>query len=269
MIKITDIDYSLPVVEAISSHQQFTTGANKPLLVTAVNEHGSKGDYVVKFRGAERMSPEACMREFLAVFIAMQMEIKVVKPVIVHISSEFVELLKGSDAWGLAHKSIGFNYGSQYVPGYKTILVNEDLNNNQLPLAQQVFCFDVFIQNSDRTKEKPNMITDGNEIVIFDHELAFGFALDIFKNPTPWQLRANDLEWINRHCLLPILKGKEFDFAGFSDRLSNLSPEFWRVAKTLIPEEWQSPQFETIRQYLTAICENKESFITELKKLML
>lgn len=269
MIKISDIHYSLPVVEAISPHEQFTTGANKPLLVTAVDEHGCKGDYVVKFRGAERMSSEACMRELLAAFIAMQMEITTVMPVIVNISPEFVELLKGNDAWGLAHKSIGFNYGSEYVPAHKTILVNEDLNNHQLPFAQQVFCFDVFIQNSDRTKDKPNMITDGNEIVIFDHELAFGFAMDIFRNPTPWQLRDNDLEWINRHCLLPILKGREFDYAGFSDRLNNLSPEFWQAAKALIPEEWQSPQFDTIRQYLTAICENKDSFITELKKLIL
>lgn len=269
MTKITDENYLLPVVEAISPHEQFTTGANKPLLVTAVDAGGNKGDYVIKFRGAERMSTEACMREVLAAFIAMQMELTTVKPVIVNISEEFVELLKGSDAWMLGSKSIGFNYGSEYVPGYQTILVNEDLNNHQLPYAQQIFCFDVFIQNPDRTAQKPNMITGGNEIVIFDHELGFGFALDIFRNQTPWHLRDNDLEWINRHCLLPKIKGRRFDFHDFSRRFDNLDEKFWQTAHGLMPQEWQSPQFDTIKQYLTAICEHKESFITELKKLMI
>ncbi len=102
MTKITDPQYNLPIIEALSPHKLFETGANKPLLITGVDTNGSKGDYVVKFRSAERMSYEASMRELLAAFIAMQMEITIVKPVIVNISQNFVDLLQGDIAWQYA-----------------------------------------------------------------------------------------------------------------------------------------------------------------------
>ena len=76
--KITDEGYILPTIEALSPHELFQTGANKPLLITGVDILGNKGDYVVKFRGAERMSNDAFLRELLAAFLAMQMEIPVV-----------------------------------------------------------------------------------------------------------------------------------------------------------------------------------------------
>ena len=268
MSKITEENYTLPIIEALSPHESFESGANKPLLITGADVNGRKGDYVVKFRGAARMSNEACMRELLAAFIAAQMGIRVVSPVIVNISQNFVELLIGNDAWQYANKSLGFNYGSEYIKKYSTILPTQDLNNHQLQYAQTIFAFDVAIQNPDRTNEKPNMITDGTEIVIYDHELAFSFVLDIFTNPKPWEIRQTDLEWINKHCLLPKIKGKGFYFGEFSQRFDNLDENFWETARTLIPDEWLSDQFDRIKQHFSAICNNKDAFILELKKLM-
>lgn len=268
MAKITDNNYGLPLIEALSPHETFNTGANKPMLITGVDATGAKGDYVVKFRAAERLSVEAFMRELLAVFIASQMEIRVVNAVVVNISQAFVDILVGNPAWQYASKSLGFNYGSEYIKGYSTIPISQDLNNHQLAFAQTIFVFDVLIQNPDRTNEKPNLMTNGNEIVIFDHELAFGFVFDIFNNPNPWEIRDADYEWINRHCLLPKIKGKAFDFDGFSDRFNNLDDKFWEVAWSLIPPDWKNDQFEKIRNHFTIIKENKEAFISELKKIL-
>jgi hypothetical protein len=268
MKKITDKDYSLPIIEALSPHESFDTGANKPLLLRGIDINGRKGDYVVKFRAAERMSAEASMRELLAAFIAAQMEIKVVHPVVVNISQNFVDLLNGNSAWHYASKSLGYNYGSEYIKRHTTIISTQDLNSHQLPYAQTIFAFDVTIQNPDRTIEKPNMLTDGTEIVIYDHELAFSFVMDIFPNQKPWILRHTDGEWINRHCLLPKIRGKEYDFEGFSNRFNNLDEQFWTIARSLIPNEWLSDQFDRIKQYFSAICNNKDAFILELKKLM-
>jgi hypothetical protein len=214
MRKITDEGYSLPIVEALSPYATLETGANKPLLIRGVDTEGSQGDYVVKLRGAERMSTEACMRELLAAFIAAQMGIRAVDPVVINISKEFTDLLTGT-AHTYAVKSLGYNYGSEYLEKYITIIPTRDLNSQQLPYAQTIFAFDVTIQNPDRTILKPNMLTDGTEIVILDHELAFSFAMDIFPNPRAWEIRNSDLEWINRHCLLSKVRGKEFDFQVF------------------------------------------------------
>jgi hypothetical protein len=115
MGKITDPAYSLAVIEALSPHETFESGANKPLLITGVDATGKKNDYVVKFRAAERMSNEASMRELLALFIAAEMGIKAIEPVIINISQAFVDLLVGNSAWQYASQSIGYNFGSEYI----------------------------------------------------------------------------------------------------------------------------------------------------------
>ena len=268
MIKITDQNYTLPIVEALGPIKEFDSGANKPLLIIGVDENGTKGDYVVKFRGAERMSNEAFMRELLAAFIAMQMEIPVVNPAIVNISHDFVDLLKGNSAWQYANASIGYNYSSEYLKDYLIMPVNQVLNNHQLNYAQTIFAFDILIQNSDRRVEKPNMLTNGNEIIILDHELAFGFIFDIIKDTNPWIIKQKDLEWIRLHCLLPKIKHKDFGFDEFSKRLNNLDENFWNTAWSLIPENWRFDQFNIIKNHFIAISENRDSFILELKKLM-
>jgi hypothetical protein len=104
--------------------------------------------------------------------------------------------------------------------------------------------------------------------VIYDHELAFSFIMDIFPNPKPWEPRPTDLEWINRHCLLPKIRGKVFDFKEFSDRFDNLDENFWETARRLIPQEWLSDQFDRVKQHFFAICNNRDTFIMELKKIM-
>ena len=50
--------------------------------------------------------------------------------------------------------------------------------------------------------------------------------------------------------------------------MDNLDENFWNTARQLIPEDWRSDQFELIKSYFTAISENKDAFILELKKLM-
>lgn len=268
MGKITDFGYKLPYIEALTPHDCFESGANKPLLITGTDQAGGRNDYVVKFRGAPRMSEEACMRELVASFIAAQMEINVVSPVIVNISQEFVKLLRGSESWNHASKSIGFNYGSKYIDNYSTILPAQDLSSSQLHDAQAIFAFDVLVQNPDRTKGKPNMITNGAELVIYDHELAFSFTLALPKNPKPWELQSSDLSWIKKHVLWDKIKGRQFDFNDFSQKLDQFDVCFWKAANHLIPSGWLSGQFEAIKQYFADICIHKATFIQELKTLM-
>lgn len=268
MEKITDSGYKLPLIEALIPHDCFRSGANKPLLITGKDRDGIKGDYVVKFRSATRMSNEACMRELLASFIAAQMEIKVVPPVIVDISQEFIQLLTEYDCWEYAIKSIGHNFGSKYIKNYSTILPTQNLGSSQLNDAQAIFAFDVMVQNPDRTTEKPNMFTNGAELVIFDHELAFSFTLAILKNPKPWELRSSSFQWINKHVLLDKIKGKQFEFEDFSQKLDQLDSSFWKTAKNLMPCEWLTDQFKEIEQYFIDFCNHKDTFIQELKTLL-
>lgn len=268
-MKITDPGFTLPVIEALSLIETFDSGANKPLLITGVDENGKKGDYVVKLRGAERMSVEACMFELLGLFIAKELSINCVSPVIIHISQEFADLLVGRKEWAVATKSIGYNFGSEYKKdGFTTFISGAELNPEELEIVQTIFIFDLFIQNSDRRKEKPNMLVKNKEIIVYDHELSFSFVRELFKNPKPWTFRDSDLSWIKDHIFYQIVKGKPYDFESFSNRLVLLSTGFWQKAWDILPTDWQTDSFNVIKSQLELIVQNRETYIKELQKIM-
>lgn len=269
MSRITDAGYRLPIIYAQRFNSNFRESANQPLLISGVDmEASEKGDFVVKFVNAPRMSQEASMRELLASFIAMEMNIPVVEPVIIEITAEFVDLLKGNTAWAVGSRSLGYNYGSGYIRGYSTLILSKTLTEYQIPLAQDALAFDIFIQNPDRTVEKPNLLTDGRDLVILDHELAFGFIFVPFITANIWEMREEHKDWISRHCLLPLLKGKPYDYDAFAAKFNNLNEDFWGKASQLIPKEWLTDQFDGIKNILTGIIVNREKFIAELKKIM-
>ncbi len=137
-----------------------------------------------------------------------------------------------------------------------------------MPFAQDIFAFDMFIQNPDRTKNKPNLLMEGNNMIILDHEIAFGFVFAPFITANLWEMKVDDKAWIRQHCLFPHIKGKEFNFEGFSTKLNNLTKTFWDKAARLLPEEWRSDQFATIKNILSRICADRKQFISELKNIM-
>lgn len=268
MSSITNESFRLRIINALIPQTSFFSGANTPLLITGVDEDGNTGEYVVKFKGAKRMSPEASMRELLATLIAIQMGIHVATPVIVNVTANFIDLVKDKEGWACAQSSLGLNFGTEYIKNFTNLIPTREFSLEQLSYAQLIFPFDVTIHNPDRTNENPNMLTDGSKIVIYDHELAFSFILNIFPDPDSWKIKETDMWWVSRHVLLPKISGKVFDFAEFSTRFDNLDEDFWNTAKDLIPQEWLTDQFDKIKRHFVEINNNKEAFINELKKLM-
>lgn len=272
MPSIISKSYQLPLVEPLRKNKRFSSGANTPLLITGVEKDtGKKDDYVVKLIKAGRMYGAASMRELLAAFLAMEMGIPVTEPVIVNVSTEFVKLLSNDEDYAVAQQSIGYNYGSKYIDKYWTLAAHQPIPKALIPYALDVFAFDLFIQNSDRNNHKPNMITNGKEIVILDHEIAFGFVLDIpsVQNKTPWVLQERDKQWAVKHCLYNSLKGEIFDHGRLKNRLLGLDKAFWNRAWDLTPEAWRDKkEFDSIKLFLTQIVHNVDPFIVDLQRLL-
>jgi hypothetical protein len=268
--KITDYDYSLPVIEAQDEYKTLSGGRNKPLLFRGVCQNTyKKGDYVVKFRNSKEMSNEASARELLASFIALQLELLIPPPVLVNISYGFVQTIKGKDSYIDANNSIGVNFGCKFIPGNIDVIHNQVLTENQRNQANQIFPFDVFISNSDRRNDKPNLLMDDSgNIFIFDHELAFGFVFDIFKNKTPWEFRPQDKDWIKNHFFYSYLKNRFPDFTILVNKLTQLDDGFWDKAFAFIPKEWQTEQLDEIKNYCQALIANKDLFLQELKNVL-
>lgn len=269
MPSIRDQTYRLPVIHAQNAFKLYDTGTNKPLVIRGIEEYSrQKMDAVVKFRAAERMSEQANMREVLAAFIAMEWDISVVEPAIIQITLEFVNTLRGISIYEIASRSLGLNVGSLLEKGKRDLAILEPLSKEQKEHAIRIFCFDAFIMNTDRTIQKPNMITDGEVITIFDHEIAFSFILDLLKNPEPWKFRQNDINFLESHCLYRKIKGDNFPVAFLEENIDKLDGDFWDRAEQLIPNEWLSEQFDEIRDYLNTILDHKDQFINELRRVL-
>lgn len=142
------------------------------------------------------------------------------------------------------------------------------LNEQQFKQAEQIFAFDIFISNADRRIDKPNFLTDGEKILIFDHELAFGFVWDIIKNPTPWIISKNELGWIKNHYFYSILKGNKHNFNDFIDKFDVLDSFFWEKLYNTIPKDWMDNHLDEIKNNLTSLILHKEEFKDQLNKIL-
>jgi hypothetical protein len=267
--KLTDPNYFLPEVLALSGDKVLGSGTTQPMLIRGVCKTSQeKSDYVVKFRSSPRMSIMSSCSELIAAFIGIELDLNVAEPVIIDIIPEFVDTLKGKDGYKNASNSIGLNFGCKFVPGFMEFASRQQLNDNQYEQAEQIFSFDIFISNVDRRTDKPNMLTDGDKILIFDHELAFGFVMDIIKNSTPWILSENDLGWIKNHYFYPTLKGNEHRFDEFVDKFELINDQFWNKLYQIIPKEWISDHCDKIKNNLTSLVLNKDQFKEQLNKIL-
>lgn len=268
MVRPTDKNFSLKSIVALEGRGVLGTGTTQPLLVRGVcPDTGERGDYVVKFWKAPRMSVEACARELVASLIGLELDLHLPEPVIVQIRSEFVDSLVGFDGYKSASNSLGSNFGTAFVPGFTEVLPRYSLDGLTVQ-AQRVFAFDLLVSNSDRRIDKPNVGMTSDGLMIIDHELAFGFVFTIVKNPRPWIILPQDLEWIKKHIFLSGLRGTSADFSEYAVALERLNSAFWTKVFTLIPVEWQSVQLNEIQETISSIVAHREAFCKQLKELL-
>lgn len=269
-MSIKDPEYYLPIVWPEMYHETLGSGANKPMLITGVDEKtGQSDDYVVKIKAGERMGPDASFRELLACFLAMEVGIPVVKPAAVNIDNEFVLTVNDREENKRLQSSIGLNFGSTYVKNKQVIPKNGVLNDKQVKYGLDIFWFDMLIQNLDRTFEKQNLFSSGNEIIIFDHELAFSFLILIGGDPEPWVVTRNKLGNWNDLFLPSKIHKKKINADDISERLDKLEDKFWNKAEELIPTDWYNEvYFNKIKHHIELVRSHKENFIHHLQMLL-
>ena len=208
--------------------------------------------------------------ELLASFIAMELDLNVAEPAIIEISPEFLETLRGSDAYKNASGSEGINFGCKYKTGYIELVSNQQISDQLTECAADIFTFDVFIANPDRRIHKPNVSTNGEDFLIFDHELAFGFIFDVLQAVRePWKISEKDMTWIKQHYFFNYLKGNGPDFSKFVEKFSSLDASFWRQARTLIPNEWITDRLDRIETRLCSFVDHRQEFKDELNRILL
>ena len=273
MLKITDPKYFLPIIEAMEAGKIMSTGRTRPMIVRGVcQQNGHKGEYVVKLKGSNEMWQGSSLNEILGAFIALELDFQVPEPVIVNISNDLVAtMLHRHDNFKIASESLGYNFGTALQEAYQEMIPGQPITKELRVKLLDLFALDVLIGNTDRRIDKPNFLTNGKDLLIYDHELAFSFTqlLPFARNTSPWLIPSDDMKWLSRNFCFQQLKGNSYDFSNFIARLPVLNEEFWEKAEQVIPEEWENEHFDIIKGYITTIVEHRNQFAIELNRVLL
>jgi hypothetical protein len=184
------------------------TGRTSPGLFSHEGPSELEGDYVVKLRGGmERSAGPLC--ELYASLLAVQLGISVPAPAIVLIEEDLAALVEEASTdpvqASVIRNSIGWNFGCRFIPNLSSWPVDKKIAAAMREDAAKVFAFDALIQNPDRRFGNPNLGTSGNELIIFDHESAFSFLLEILPSAEPWRLDSEI--YLDNHVFARSLRG--------------------------------------------------------------
>jgi len=272
MKKLSESDYRLPTIEALASFDILESGTTEPMRIRGVDKTtGERGQFVVKFKNANRMSPLSSCFELLGAWIAKELDIKTVEPVLVNISQEFIKTISGKHGYQSALKSPGFNFGSAYEEGFFILPVsNFTWSETLTEQAKMIFMFDMFIANADRGAGKPNVLTNSESLMVFDHEMAFTFTriMPFMRNLTPWIFGDSEREMYERHYFYNLLRNTNCDFSEQVQSLARLNDSFWSNALRWIPTEWQTNEISDIRNYLASLIQYRNTFAEQLTKIL-
>jgi hypothetical protein len=267
-MSITNPDYHLKQVIALEPTGTTQGGANKPLFITAWNEaQNTTESFVLKYRGAERMNERSSARELIAAFLAMELEIAVPEPAIVHVEAIFLSFLVNHAEYSKIVKSKGINFGSQTILGTVDLKPNVFLTPIHLKQALRIFIFDIMIQNADRNVQKPNMFLSNNRFYVIDHEIAFGFidTFSFFRSPNPWTFNEIDVQSFKKHFFYPQLcKNNRIDLEEAFKPFEKLNDHFWEKLVTFVPTEWITPEITAIKNHIHQIIEHLPAFKKEI-----
>jgi hypothetical protein len=266
MKRITDNSYQLKQAVALETTGTTKGGANKPLFITALNqENGRNEEYVLKYRGAERMTEQTSARELIGAFLAQVLDIPVPEPAIIHVTDFFLSQMTDHPDYSKIVKSKGINFGCEKISETIDLIPHQTLSPTYIKQALRIFVFDIIIQNADRNFQKPNMFLSKNKIYVIDHEIAFGFidTFSFLRSPNPWTFNETDVQSFKKHFFYPQLKNNPLvDLDEAFAPFDKLDDAFWEKLLTFVPNEWITTEIDLIKNHISQAI----AHLTELKQ---
>jgi hypothetical protein len=254
----------LVLVTAVEFRQELSGGTTRPLVLTCEHTDGKRQDYAVKLK-TTRCGVYGLCCELICSHLAALLGIEAVEPVIVDLSDAFVETVPTDSVKSRLRGSLGANFGTRFLTGgYSTWPRSKPLSSALRIPACEILGFDVFIQNSDRRPEKPNVLWKENELIVLDHELAFPFPF-LIGCVDPW----NDqfIPGIRNHLFFRELHRDPFEIRRFQGALEAITDNDFESLFNLVPQEWiQADRIQMLRQYLPRRRDAANTWIESIRR---
>jgi len=140
------------MIEITKYSNEIRLGSSLPLIVGG----NDNNRYVVKLNGSgDGVIANAI--EWLSTKLGRLLEIPVLEPELLEIGSRLIEKDWDPEIIELINKSVGLNFGTRYEEGTSPYSENSRINFSE-KLEDDIFLYDLFLLNIDRSAKNPNMI---------------------------------------------------------------------------------------------------------------
>jgi type III secretion system FlhB-like substrate exporter len=191
------------------------------------------------------------------------------EPAIVRIEADLAELIAQIEPeHGVpVRQSVGLNFGSELATGFGNWPVEKSIPEAVWQAAVDIFAFDALIQNPDRRWQNPNLLIKGDVVLVYDHEVAFSFLVDLLPSATPWKL--GDQRYLEDHVFFTKLRSKPIDLNGFIESLGDLTDDRIERIGSEAPPEWNNGTLLRIEAHLRLMREHAEEFAEEIRRRLI
>jgi hypothetical protein len=224
-------------------------------------------EYVVKFRSTVRGGRNGLCFEFFAAQVAILLGIPMPRPALIELDNELYEATRELAVRERIHRSIGLNFGTEYkTPGYTTWPVDDLVPPQLRQVASEIFAFDALIDNADRRRDKPNMLYNGDEILVIDHETAFAFTRLIGTSQDAWTVER--INFLYNHPFYSDLRGQPLELERFASAVQRMTDEEIKSISAAVPSDFSSDYVGKIGRHLAAARDRVEEMIDALGRIL-
>ncbi len=232
----------LSAATAVRFDRVMSKGKTQPCLLACTLENGDEVELIAKFAAGCELKERALVAEAVTAMLAADLDLPVPEPFVIQLSPEFIETISDTGTAEKAQAGPSACFGSKKLPpGFAIYPVEKPLPRTLILTAGEIFAFDHFIANPDRTVANPNLLFNGREFAIYDHELAF-FTEGVLGYHAPWEEGGaqfpQGLPAAVRHVFLEELRGEEMDLNRLSGAFDIITDGRLEEYRQALPEGW-------------------------------
>ena len=240
----------LPRLQAVAFQCELPSGSTHPCVFVCEDEEGNEAvEYVVKFRSEVRGGATGLLFEFIAAQLADSLDVPMPAPALIELDAQLADATPERSVAERIRASIGLNFGTRFLtPGYVTWRVNDEIPLTLRQTATDILAFDAVIDNADRRRDKPNLLWKGDELFVFDHEVAFAFTRLI---GTHIPFEDTGMQFLREHPLYAGMRGQPIDLRRFTGELEGLTDSVISSICNRVPSEFGTMYLDSIQHWLT------------------
>lgn len=229
----------VPKLTATTFIKAFHTGRTCPCLMLCEDDAGDTQEVVVKLRVGNECTGTGLICELMGSLLARALDLPAPEPFLVDVDPEFHAAIAEESIAERLKANAGMNFGCRYLsPGYISWPQLRSVPSAIEQVAAEIFAFDMLIQNPDRRQDKPNLLRKGDDLAIFDHEMAFSFLYALVPDEFPWE--GKGMDFAMNHVFYRGLKGQSISFERMQGALEAVDGVRISEYVDAVPSVWKS-----------------------------